>query len=296
MNMCKRIWQGTLLHNPFRLPVKWLSCMRSKRHFGPDRQKRTKVPGLKRFRGFADLDQHKLSRRVWSTNIPRRKTIPSTVAKREYSVIGFLDPTKGNLWKVTHHSMNSRGQSDLAYAHHYSIQSAHAPTKYYSWDHYLEDIENPDLKGITLDPRYHYYDETDRLSAILSEDRFAITDDEKELAKCSEWRLTEMSSVEVSPIPDDSMLGSWGRKRPGTTQEGQTKAPKRGSSFHLILTLLRQRLRRKQKRDSKKPKVRGPIKGPPKLRAGVPKESLSRHHQTVIKQWTRKCPWSHHTR
>ena len=76
-------------------------------------------------------------------------------------------------------------------------------------------------------PRCYYYNAHVALTAILSEERFAETDQEREVNKTNEWLLTELSSLEVALITDDDQLGARGKKRPASFTPGPAKGPRR---------------------------------------------------------------------
>ena len=166
---------------------------------------------------------------------PEGQEIPFTLAKREYNVLGLLDYTQVT-WNVTYAATNPKGKRYWAYAHQLSIQNANTPTKYCTWDQYLLDVEDPEKKGITMDapsdfdPRYDDYSARVALTAILSEERFAETDQEREVNKTNKWLLTELSSLKVALIPDDDQLGARGKKRPASFTPGPAKGPRRQSS------------------------------------------------------------------
>ena len=155
--------------------------------------------------------------------------------------------------------MKITGRKYWAYTHHFSVQNAHSPTEYYSWDQYLDDLKDPESEGLEMTPpkdfnqRYYYYDENVALAAALSHEDLVDTDDQKEYEKCNEWRLTEMSSLEVRLTPEYSLLGSSGRKRQGPEQEEHPKAPKRGSSVppHSSTAKARAKAEEKKQKESK---------------------------------------------
>ena len=80
------------------------------------------------------------------------------------------------------------------------MQHANTPTKYYTWDLFLEDFDIPELQGLLLpvptniDRRYYYHDSKVTLAASLSGHPHDVTDDGKEVQKFNEWRLKELSS------------------------------------------------------------------------------------------------------
>ena len=58
-----------------------------------------------------------------------------------------------------------------------------------------------------------------------------MTDEEKEVQKFNEWRLTELSALEAALISDGVQLGGKGsRQRPTSTPPDQAKFPNRASS------------------------------------------------------------------
>ena len=93
-----------------------------------------------------DIETHYLDDFQKPTFLERIR-IPSNMAKRESIVIGFLDSSKGSLWRAIYNSMNTRGQQYWAYAHHFSVQ-------------------NSPPRG--FDPRFYYFNEEVALSAASS--------------------------------------------------------------------------------------------------------------------------------
>ena len=73
-------------------------------------------------------------------SFPADKPSPISMGKREGTLIGFLSPSKGNLWKLLYETMNSTIRLYWKYAHHYAVQHSLTNAEYYTWD---KNINNP---------------------------------------------------------------------------------------------------------------------------------------------------------
>ena len=82
------------------------------------------------------------------------------------------------------------------------VQRLHAstPTSDYIWESYLEDLDNPDLRKVTFqrprdfDQRCYYYNSLVPLTTEWSGPPHDQTDEEKDIQKCNEWRLTDLEN------------------------------------------------------------------------------------------------------
>ena len=81
------------------------------------------------------------------------KSILTSMGSREANLIGFLSPSKGDLWKLLYDTMNSLIQKYWKYAHQYAIQHSLTNTEYYSWDKFVEELETVDLSDVNWSPR-----------------------------------------------------------------------------------------------------------------------------------------------
>ena len=78
-----------------------------------------------------ELDAH-YPEEFGQPTFPTNKEIPISMGKREATLIGFLSPSKGNLWKLIYGTMNSTSQLYWKYAHHYAVQNSLMNSEYYS--------------------------------------------------------------------------------------------------------------------------------------------------------------------
>ena len=135
------------------------------------------------------------------------------------AIIGYLSPSKGNLWKLLYDTMNTTSQKYWKYAHHYAVQNSLTDSEYYSWDKLSEELLTVDLSDVTwtppkqFDPRFYYYSQETNLTKQLSTEECRETTEEKEVAKTGLYSMNELPSLELKLIPDESQLTTRGRKR-----------------------------------------------------------------------------------
>ena len=136
------------------------------------------------------------------------RSIPISMASREANLIGYLSPSKGNLWKLLYDTMHPLIQNYWKYAHQYAVQNSHTNTEYCSWDKYVGELETVDLSGVHWDPpkefdsRFHYYLEELNLTGPLSTDEGRQTTEEDEVAKAGLYGMNEFPSLETRLIPE----------------------------------------------------------------------------------------------
>ena len=153
------------------------------------------------------------------------------MASREANLIGYLSPSKGNLWKLLYDTMHPLIQSYWKHAHQYAIQHSHTNTEHYSWDKFVDELETVDLSGVHWAPptefgsRFHYYSRELNLTELLSTDKSRQTTEEDEVAKTGLYGMNEFPSLETRLIPEESELVK-GRKR--SLEEGMLPPPQRG--------------------------------------------------------------------
>ena len=139
------------------------------------------------------------------------KTIPISMASREANLIGYLSPSKGNLWKLLYDTMHPLIQTYWKYAHHYAVQYSHTNNEYSSWDKFVDELEPVDLSKVSwsppaeFDPRFYYYSQEVNLTEALSTDEGRQTTEEKEIAKTGLYSMSRYAST-----------SSKGTKRKGT--------------------------------------------------------------------------------
>ena len=132
-------------------------------------------------------------------SFPTDKPIPLSMGKREGTLIGFLSPSKGNLWKLLR---------------------------------FTEELSTVNLDEVTwnppteFDPRFSYYSVETDLAASLSSEEVRETSEEKEVAKTSLYSMSEIPSLEVRINPEESELGTRGRKR--GAEEDISAPPQKG--------------------------------------------------------------------
>ena len=146
------------------------------------------------------------------------KTIPISMANREATLIGFLSPEKGNLWRLLYETMHTVIQKYWKYAHHYAVQYSHTNNEYYSWDKFVEEIDTRDLSDVNWEPpkdfdsRFYYYSSDVNLMEALSTEEGRKTTEEAEIAKTGLYSMNEFPSLETKLIPEESELEK-GKKR-----------------------------------------------------------------------------------
>ena len=149
-----------------------------------------------------ELDAH-YPENCGQPTFPVGKPIPISMAKREGTLIGFLQPSKGNLWKLLYDTMNSTMQLYWKYAHRYSDQHSHTNAEYYTWEKFADDLDNLNLDEVPwtppvdYDPRFFYYCVETDLTAQLSREDLRETMEAREFAKCSSYLLNELPTLEV---------------------------------------------------------------------------------------------------
>ena len=192
------------------------------------------------------------------------------MAKREGTLIGFLQPSKGNLWKLLYGTMNSTIQLCWKYAHHYSDQHSLTNAEYYTWEKFADDLthlnldEVPWTVPVDFDPRFSYnsMDLTDQ----LSREDLRETAETQEYAKCGPYGLNDLPTLEVRIIPEDLQLGFRGRKRGAdeditTPLKRERRARNEALQYLRALILQKPELRRRR-RKNESPKERVPLKEP----------------------------------
>ena len=163
---------------------------------------------------------------------PAVKPIPISMGKREGTLIGFLSPSKGNLWKLLYETMNSTIKLYWKYAHHYAVQHSLANAEYYSWEKFTEELTTVNLDDVTwsppteFDPRFSYYSKETDLTTPLSSEELRVTSEENEVAKTSRCSMNELPSLELRIIPEESELGARGRKK--GAEEDISAPPQKG--------------------------------------------------------------------
>ena len=94
---------------------------------------------------------------------PFDRSIPISMGKREATLIGYLSPSKGNLWKFLYDAMNTTIQQYWKYAHQYAVQNSLTNSEFYSWVKLAEELHTVDLSDVTwtppkeFDSRFYYY-------------------------------------------------------------------------------------------------------------------------------------------
>ena len=83
---------------------------------------------------------------------PADKNMPISMARREGTLIGFLHPSQGNLWKLLYNTMNPTIQLYWKYAHEHSDKNSLTTEDYYSWEKFTEDFNNLDLREVPWIP------------------------------------------------------------------------------------------------------------------------------------------------
>ena len=144
-------------------------------------------------------------------------TIPISMAKREATLIGYLSPEKGNMWRLIYETSHTVIQDYWKYAHHYAIQYSHTTKEYYSWDSFNEDIS----RGVDVenwnppkdfDSRFYYYSKDTNVTEGLSTETSRNTTEDEEFAKTGAYTMNEFPSLEMKLISEDSELEK-GKKR-----------------------------------------------------------------------------------
>ena len=165
-----------------------------------------------------ELDAH-YPDNVGQPTFPSNRLIPISMGKREANLIGYLSPSKGNLWKLLYDTMNTTIQNYWKYAHQYAVQNSLTNSEYYSWDKFAEELATVDLSDVTWSPpkefdsRFYYYSQETNLTEQLSMEECRETTEEKEVAKTGLYSMNELPSLEVKIIPQESELTTRGRKR-----------------------------------------------------------------------------------
>ena len=144
-------------------------------------------------------------------------TIPISMAKREATLIGYLSPEQGNMWRLIYETSHKAIQDYWKYAHQHAIQHSHTIKEYYSWDKFNEDIS----LGIAVedwsppknfDPRFYYYSKDTNVTAELSTEESRNTTEDAECVKTGSYTMNEFPSLEMRLISGDSELEK-GKKR-----------------------------------------------------------------------------------
>ena len=144
-------------------------------------------------------------------------TIPISMAKREATLIGYITPEQGNMWRLIYETSHTAIQDYWKYAHQYAIQHSHTNKEYYSWDRFNEDIS----LGIAVenwsppkdfDSRFYYYSKDTNVTEELSTEESRNTTEDAEFVKTGPYTMNEFPSLEMRLISEDSELER-GKKR-----------------------------------------------------------------------------------
>ena len=143
--------------------------------------------------------------------------IPISMAKREASLIGYISPERGDMWRLIYETSHKAIQDYWKYAHHYAVQHSHTFKEYYSWDRFNEDISlevvvenwNPPKN---FDSRFYYYSKDVNMTEELSTEASRNTTEDAEFAKTGPYTMNEFPSLELKLISEDLELEK-GKKR-----------------------------------------------------------------------------------
>ena len=202
-----------------------------------------------------ELDVHYLES-FGQPTFPTGKHIPHFDGKGEGTLIGFLQPSKGNLWKLLYNTMNSTIQLYWKYAHRYSDQHSHTDAGYDTWEKFADDLNNQNLDEVPwvppgeLDPRFSCYSVETDLTTQLSRGDLLETTEAKEIAKSSSYSLNEHPTLEARIITEESLLGVRGKKRGGAEEDisAPPQKGKKGSKKEVLQSLQDLILQRQEKR------------------------------------------------
>ena len=128
--------------------------------------------------------------------------------------------------------MTSTIQMYWKYAHHYGDQHSLTNAEYYTWEKFTEEIATVTLDDVPRSPpgefdrRFSHYSQETDLTSQLSEEQFRVTTEANEVAKTNLYRVNELPSLEVRIIPEESELGTRGRKR--GAEEDISASPQKG--------------------------------------------------------------------